>query len=164
MKLKFIDVGGATQEVDLDASIYKAAADNQMSVPQYLNITYPTNAEKDGTAFEQFMANTGLFLHADGRYGIRPPTMEQVINGNAVMNAGVIVRDAQPASRILFPAVFLEAVENKLKADTSGYVASFDSLVAVSDSINGARFEQPILNYTRPEGARSQCGRDLGQR
>jgi hypothetical protein len=157
MKLKFIDAEGATQEADLEVSIYREAADNQMSVPQLINTRFPTNADKHGTAFEQFMANTGMFLHADGRYGIRPPTMEQIINGTAVMNAGTIVREASPVSRILFPAVFLEAVENQLKDDTDSYVAMFDSMVAVSDSINGPRFEQPVLNYSKPEGARSQA-------
>ncbi len=155
-KLSFIDAKGANQEVELTASVYQAAADAQMTVPQYINSTYPTNAKKDGTAFEQFMANTGLFLRADARYGLRPPTMEQCVNGVAVMNAGVIVRDAQPASRILFPAVFLQAMEDKLAADTTGYVAMFEKLIAISDSINGARFEQPYLNYAGPEAARSQ--------
>ena len=155
-KLTFKDASGANQEVDLTVDVYKAAIDNRLTVPQYLNSTYPTNAAKDGTAFEQMLAATGLFMRADANYGLRPPTMDQIINGQATMNAGVIVRDAQPASRILFPAVFLEAMENKLKANTNGYVAQFESMIAVNDSINGARFEQPVLNFSRPEAATHQ--------
>jgi len=147
-KVALTDEKGARQEVELDVSVYKEAADNMLSVPQYVNLRYPTNAEKDGTAFEQFMASCGLFMHADARYGIRPPTMEQIVNGQAIVQAGTIVREANPASRILFPAVFLEAVENQLKADTTSYVAQFDSMVAVNDSIASNRFEQPILNYS----------------
>ena len=155
---KFIDLQGATQEVKLDVSIYQEASDNKMTVPQLINTKYITDSEKFGSAFDQFAAESGLFLHSDNRYAIRAPSMAEVFNGtSAVMNAGVIVRDANPASRILFPAVFLEAVENKLKANTDGYVAQFDSMVAISDDIVGARFEQPLINYSAPEGARSKA-------
>lgn len=156
MKLNFIDAAGASQDVELSAGIYREASDNQMSVPQLINTKFPTNAEKTGTAFEQFMANSGLYMQSDARFGIRPPTMSHVLDGVQKMEAGAVVRDASPASRILFPAVFLELIENKLKADTSSYVGTFDSMVAVDDSIPGARFEQPVINYSRPEGARSQ--------
>src|SRR3990167_5548836 len=135
MKVNILDVSGANQEIDLDVTVYRDAADAQMTVPQYVNQKYQTNAEKDGTAFEQIMASTGLFLHKNDHYGIRPPTMQQVLNGNVTMNAGVIVRDASPASRIVFPAVFLEAVENKLKDDTVSYVGTFNGMVAIDDSI-----------------------------
>lgn len=155
-KLTVKNAAGENQEVDLQVDVYRKAVDAGQTVPQYLNTTYPTNAAKDGTAFEQLMEQTGLFVHADATYGLRPPTMAECINGTANMNAGVITRDAQPASRILFPAVFLEAMEDKLKTDTKGYVAQFESMIAVNDTINGARFEQPILNYSRPEAARHQ--------
>jgi len=158
--LSFKDKDGKMQEVKLDAengmALYKEAAAAQMTVPQYVNQKYETNAEQDGTAFEQFMAACGLFMHADRQFGIRPPSMRDVIDGVARMDAGVIVRDANPASRILFPAVFLEAVENKLKVDSGAYCNQFDSMIAISDDIVGARFEQPVLNFSRPEGHRSQ--------
>jgi len=160
---KYIDLKGAVQDVPLDVSIYKEAATNHMTVPQLINTKYETDSEKFGTAFEQFAAESGLFLHSDNRYAIRPPSMEQVLNGSAVMNAGVIVRDANPASRILFPAVFLEAIENKLKSDTAGYVGMFDNLVAIDDSILGPRLEQPILNFSNPEGARSKAIAQLSE-
>lgn len=156
MKVTIIDASGANQEVELSATLYKEAADNQLTVPQLINKKFPTDAAKNGTAFEQMCAGTGLFIKADEAYGIRPPTMKSVLEGTGQLQAGVIVRDAQPASRILFPAVFLELIENKLKADTASYVSLFNSLVAVDDSIQGARFEQPVINYANPEGARSQ--------
>lgn len=158
--LSFKDKNGGNQEVNLDAAggmgIYKEAADSGMSVPQYVNLKYETDSEKYGTAFEQFMAACGLFMAADRAYGIRPPTMDQVFNGVARLDAGVVVRDASPASRILFPAVFLEAIENKLRTNFGTYAGLFDKMIAISDDINGARFEQPILNYAKPEAHRSQ--------
>jgi hypothetical protein len=156
MTVTFIDAEGSSQQVALDAGIYKEAAEQRLTVPQLLNMRYPTNAEKHGTAFEQFMAATGLYVQSDSRFGIRPPTMKQVLGGVGQIEASAVIRDASPASRILFPAVFLELVENKLKSDTGSYVATFEQLIAVDDSIQGPRFEQPVINYSRVEGARSQ--------
>ena len=147
-QIAIIDKAGATQQIELDVQVYKAAADAGMSVPAYLNRTYETNAEKDGTAFEQALAQAGLFMHKDNAYGIRPPSMEEIIKGNAVMNAGVVTRDAQPTSRILFPAVVMQALESALYYDAGGYAGLFEQQIAVSDDINGARFEHPVINFS----------------
>jgi hypothetical protein len=160
----FIDAQGARQDVKLDVTIYKEAEKHGMSVSQYLNRKYPTNAEREGTAFEQFMASCGLFFKADRAAGIKPPTMHDIIHGQAELNfaalegkqAGVIVQEAQPASRIIFPAVFLEAIENALHTDYGSYVGTFNSLIAVDDSINSNRFEQPLLDYSRVNGTVAQ--------
>lgn len=153
---KFIDQSGATQNVELSHTIYADAAKLGLSVPQFINTTYPTDSAKFGTTFEQLLASEGMFLRADRALGIRPPSMKEILEGNMALNAGTIVRDAAPASRILFPAVFLQAMENKLATDFGSYSAMWDSMIAISDSINGARFEQPILNYSKPEAARHQ--------
>jgi len=156
-KIAFIDAAGANQEADLDVTVYREAADNAMSVPQFLNAKYPTDPDKHGTAYEQFLASAGLFQHSDNRHGLKPPTMKAIFDGAAGMQAGLITREAAPASRILFPSVILEAVENKLRDETGSYVSLFDSVVARTDVINGLKFEQPVLNYTNPEGARMQA-------
>lgn len=154
-KVHFTDADGARQEVDLDVTVYREAAENNMSVPQFLNLKFPTQPETHGTAFEQFMASCGLFVRADNTYGIKPPSMKEIFEGAAQMQAGgLITREAAPASRILFPSVVLEAVENKLRDNTTGYVALFDSLVSRTDTINGHKFDQPVLDFSGPEGAR----------
>lgn len=153
---KFLDQNGATQEVTLQHTVYADAAKAGLSVPQFINTTYPTDAAKYGSTFEQLLASEGMFLRTDRSLGIRPPTMKEIIEGNMPLNAGTIVRDAAPASRILFPAVFLEAMENKLKTDFGSYTSLWDSMIAISDSINGNRFEQPVLNFSAPEAARHQ--------
>lgn len=160
----FIDAQGARQDVKLDVSVYREAEKANMTVPQYLNAKYPTNADRDGTAFEQFMASCGLFFKANRAAGIKPPTMHDIVNGQAELNfdalggkqAGVIVQDAQPASRIIFPAVFLEAIDSALHNDYSSYVGLFNQLVAVDDSINSNRFEQPLLDYSNVNGTVAQ--------
>lgn len=153
---KFLDQNGATQEVTLDVSVYREAANAGMSVPHYLSQRYPTDDAKYGSTFEQLLANQGLFVRADRKHGLRPPTMAEIFDGSAVMQAGTVVRDASPASRIMFPAVIIEAVENKLRSDTAGYVSLFDKMIAIDYSIAGPKYEQAVLNFSKPEAARSQ--------
>ncbi len=153
---KFYDQAGALQEAQIDVSIYKQAADKGMSVPQFLAQKFPTDSQKYGSTFEQFLASEGIFIRANKEFGIRPSTLAEIVNGELQAGGNTVTRDAAPASRILFPAVFLEAIENKLKTDFGGYSGLFDKMVAIDDSINGARFEQPVLDYSKPEAARSQ--------
>lgn len=144
--VSFIDRDGATQQVELGLDVYKAASDEGMSVPSYINTKYEADTEH-GTAFEQFLASCGLFLKNDRTYGVKAPSMKDVLSGTAEMNAGTIVRDANPASRILFPAVVLAALDSQLTYDAEGYPALFEQLIAVSDDIDGPRFEHPVIDY-----------------
>lgn len=154
--MKYFDKAGAIQEVNLTAEIYKDAALAGQTVPQYINTKFETDTAKYGSVFDQMCSAAGLFLQSNAAYGIKAPTMAQVMDGAVKIDAGVVVREASPVSRILFPAVFLEAIENKLKTDTGSYAAIFEKMIAISDTINGARFEQPVLNYANPEAHRSQ--------
>lgn len=157
---KYVDAKGANQEVKVEASEaigwYKEAQKLGMSLPAYLAQKYPTDSEKYGSTFEQFCASLGLFVRANQKVGLRPPTIEEALNGSAVLQAGTVVKDAAPASRILFPAVFIEAIENKLKVDYTSDANVFEQLIAVDLSIAGERYEQPVLNFSRPEAARHQ--------
>jgi hypothetical protein len=158
MKFKFYDQAGATQEVSVEdaqaVAWYKEAADQGMSVPALLATRYPTNQEQYGSTFEQFCAGLGLFVRADKANGIRPPTIAEAMNGSAALQAGTVVKDAAPASRALFPAVIVQAIENKLKHDYSTDANIFEQLVAVDLSVAGERYDQPVLNFSRPEAAR----------
>lgn len=157
MKVTFIDENGARQELNLETSVYKAAHDANMTVPQYLNHKYPTRAESYGTTFEQLCASAGLFMFRDKQYGLRPPTIKQVLDGQAAsIQAAGVVHDADPASRILFPAVILEMIENKLQVDRTTAPAVFDQLVAIDDTVAGDKVEQPVIDFSRPEAARLQ--------
>lgn len=155
---KFIDQAGNAQEVKPEASDalgwYKEAADANMSLPAFLAAKYPTDEAKYGSTFEQFCANRGLFIRADRRHGLRPPTIAEVMQGGAVLQAGTVIKEASPASRILFPAVIIEAIENKLKTDYTSDANVWEQLIAVDLSIAGSKFEQPVLNFSKPEGAR----------
>ena len=150
----FIDDKGATQQLNLDVSMYKIAADNNMSLEQYVNRQYP--AQANGNTFDQLLASEGIFVRGNKDIGLRAATMDEVLNGRPRMEAGVIVKDAIPTSRILFPAAILAAVEDKLVADLEMTPNAFSGLVAVDDVISTDRWERPVLNFSKPEAARSQ--------
>lgn len=145
--LGVVAADGSHQQVELSVELYAQASERGMTLPALINQLYPTNASNDGTAFEQLLAQTGMFMTTDRVNGIRPPKLADIVGGKAEMNAGVIVRDAQPASRIMFPAVVLEAMESQLYYDAGGYLGQWETLIAMKDDIQGARFEQPIINY-----------------
>lgn len=151
----FHDASGARQEITLDATIYREAADNSMTVPELLARKYPTDAAAHGSTFEQIMAGAGYFMRGDKALGITKAKIGDLLEPRSV-SAGVITRDATPTSRVIFPAVIQEAMENKLREDTSSDVAIFNSMVALTDDIDGDKFEQPILDFSKPESGRSQ--------
>lgn len=152
----FIDAQGATQQVPVDVSMYRMAADNGMSLAQWVNTQYPTDPEAHGNTFDQLLASEGIFVRPNKEYGIRAASMEEVLNGRPRMEAGVIVKDAVPASRILFPAAILSVIEDKLSVDLVETANSFDRMIAVDDTIAGDRYERPVLNFSKPEAARTQ--------
>jgi hypothetical protein len=151
---KFIDDTGATREVALDVSMYRIAADNNLSLEQYINRQYPVNVH--GSAFDQMLASEGVFIRGNRDIGLRAATLDEVLNGRPKTEAGVIVKDAVPQSRILFPAAILSAIEDKLVEDLTITPNAFNGLVAIDDVVSTDRWERPILNFSKPEAARSQ--------
>lgn len=154
-KVHFIDAAGGRQEVDLDASIYQEAADNKISVPQLLSRRFSTDAETYGSAFEQMAASAGIFMSEDRDNGFGKATIGDVLEGRLDASASVSTRESVPASRILFPAAILSLVEDKLYEDRSSDVVAFNQMVAVDETINSERYEQPVINFSVPEQGRS---------
>lgn len=156
----FIDQTGAVQQVTLDANIYRQAHDAGLSPEAFINQTYPVAADA-APAFEQLCASEGMFINRNNAYGIRPATMKAVLDGG--LQAGSIVKDSVPASRILFPIFQMAAVEDKLRNSDYGILALFNGAAAVVDSIADEKFERPILNFSKPEAARSKAIAQLSE-
>lgn len=154
----FYDKDGALQQVPLNVQMYREAADNGQSFAQFVNTQFPTDAERHGSTFEQLMASEGMFIKPNAEYGVRAASMDEILNGRPKRDAatGTIVKEAIPASRILFPAAILSAIEDKLSVDLETTPNAFEGMIAVDDSIGGDRFERPVLNFSKPEAARSQ--------
>lgn len=150
------DQDGKTQQVTIALEMYRDAAANGLSLEQHLNQLYPTQPGK-ASAFTQILASEGIFIKGNKQYGLRSATVAQMLEGIPRIEAGVIVKEAVPASRILYPAALMSAIEDKLSVDRETVPNAFESMIAVDDSINHDRFERPIINFSRPEAARSQA-------
>jgi len=157
---KFIDNTGAIQDFPLDATIYRQANDAALSAMAFINQQCPTQADAP-TAFEQMCASEGMYLGRNEAFGIRPATMKAILHGE--MQAGSITKDSTPASRILFPMFQMAAMENKLRAKDYGVLALFNGAAAVVDTLDNDRFERPILDYSKPESARSRLTAQLSE-
>lgn len=151
-ELVYIDAVGDKKPVDLSVGMYREASEAGQSVPQFLATKYPTNNEKQGTAFEQLMEQCGIFVKGDANFGIRPTRLHDILEPK---QGSAITKDGIPASRLLFPAAILSVIENKLAVDLDVDADGFDGMVAVDDSVANDRWERPVLNFSNPEAARS---------
>ena len=151
----FINAEGQRSEVTLSPNLYKAAVDAGLSVPQYLNREYQTEATAGSSTFEQLCASSGLIVGNNREFGLRSPVLNDILSGKADLNAAATA-DANPASRILYPAVVLELIENQLAVDRDTDPTSFDKMVASDISVTSNRVEQPIVDVSAGE-ARAQA-------
>ena len=150
--LVYIDASGDKKPLDLSLSMYQAASDAGQTLPQHLATVYPTNAEKHGSAFEQVLEQVGVFVKGNSAYGLKPSTMEDLLSHK---EAASITKEGVPVSRLLFPAVILGVIEDKLQVDLTTNLNGLSSLIAMDDSIAGDRWERPVLNFSKPEKARN---------
>lgn len=150
----YINAAGETHQVELHVGMYREAFAQQLSLEQFINRQYADTAPGQATAYQQILASEGLFIKPNKEYGVRAASMEEILNGRSGMQAGTILKEGVPASRILFPAAIMSAIEDKLTVDLSISPNAFESMIAVDDSINGDRYERPVLNFSRPEAHR----------
>jgi len=160
---------GVATKVDLSLDHYKAAFDAGQTLPQFINSTYDTDPEKYGTAYEQACASNGLFMSANNTYGIKPPTMAQVLDGKVDINMGAaITRNTGEdrfgvSGRLLFPSMIMELVSSNLLTDNSQYEGVFNRLIADTVSVDSPRYDQPIVTLTDTGGIRGERSMPISQ-
>lgn len=144
-----IDASGLNHEYDPSLSDYRQAGEAGQSLQAFY-------AAKFGVedAFQQVCAGQGIFVSGNKLLGIRSTTMEEIMAPQA---AGTIVKDGVPASRIMFPAVLMGAVENKLQVNRAQTVSALDQMIAYEASIGSERYEHPVIDFQRPEAGRSRA-------
>jgi len=153
---KFYDAEGALREVEVSLDTIREAGNNNMSVRDYVNTVYQTNAEAYGDAFSQFCASEGIVLVPQKRSGIRAPSLDAALNGRPTLEAGAIVRQpSQQARTLLMPAIGA-LVEDKLLGDFETNAMVFDKMIALDDTITDEWLLWPEANYAGPEAGRSQ--------
>lgn len=158
MSVNFKNAKGEMHDVDLETSVYREAHDSGLTVRQLINQKHPTQVDGPD-AFTQMCASAGLFFKEDRMNGVKAPTLSNIIDQPVKDATGSIVREATPASRILFPAAVLEYVESKLARALADGPNAFDNAVAVSQTVSGPRIEQPVISYDNaggPENSRAQ--------
>ena len=156
----FIDADGQRQEVSLDITIYKEAAEHGMSLGQYLEHKYPSHPDR-GSTFAQMLQSCGMYLSNDMETGIRAPSMKAVLDGSAKIMAGPLVRNDGSerntvSGRLLFPEVILELMAANLTENKDDFLNGYNQMVAITTNVTSPRVDQPTIDVTAPEGSRSQ--------
>ena len=157
----FISADGTRQEIKLDVTAYKAAAESGLSLAQWLEHKYPSHPDH-GSTFSQMLQSAGMYVKSDRETGIHAPSMKAVLEGGAkIMAAGALVRNDGSdrhgiSGRLLFPQVILELVAANLTENKDDFLAGYDSIVGLDTSVTSARVDQPTIDVTAPEGSRSQ--------
>ena len=159
----FINAKGENHEFEVSLDVIKAAADNRQSVRDYINSTLDTDASKYGDAFSQLCASEGIVLIPQNDYGMRAPSLQSVLSGRPILEAGAIVRQPSSQARVLLMPAIGALVEDKLVADLNMNADEFDSLVAQDDTIADEWLLWPEINFNGPEAARSQVTSQLAK-
>ncbi len=156
----FIDNTGAQQQVELSANIFKAAKENNLTVRQYINTTYPTASETE--TFKQMCASEGLFFGSDDAHAVNSTPMRTILDP-PVMEAANTSSENPVQSRILFPPALMSYMEDVMEKDRNSATQAFDQLVAITTTVASARTEQPVISYSGKEGPEDKRANRISQ-
>lgn len=153
-EIGIIDQFGQTQQVKIDLqTLAEAKAGGFKHIPAMLNARFPMAAGKP-TAAQQLYAQMGA--------GMKGVKLNYAFQGQG-FNAGAVTEDGSVAGRLVALPYLMDVIENKLTSSDYGIKGVFNSKAAVVESISGTKFERPILNFSRPEGARSRAISQLSE-
>ena len=155
-KVSFVAKDGTQQQVSIGLEHYAMAQKQNLSLRQLVNTMYPTTPDAKSDTFTQMLASVNFNVKPVKEFGIRPLTMAEIEYGGLEFSAGTQGMEVSPVqTKYLFPAVVAELVENKLFMDRASAISSFDSMIAITNSVAGRRVEQPVLDFSRPGGPES---------
>lgn len=174
--MRIIDKEGNAQEITLSLEDYKAALSQKLSFKQYLNQKFApeTDTNKHGEPYAQMMVSSGLFLKPVPERGIRPPTVQQVLEANnfEINAAGPYLRpDGSKAlasqndlvsQRLFFMSTMFEIIESALVRDESSWLGTFNRMVALTRSVDSPYIIQPTVTTTGPRGGDDYSDTSLG--
>lgn len=162
---KFIyrNTAGNFAEGDISLHDYEFAAKHNLKVAQVVNAKHPDADKRFGTAWSQGMEAVGIYPKGVPEMGIPATTMRDALNGDCMNQGGILqlagnsisapsipVGSSTPTSRLFLPEVILQTMEATLTEDYDPEVAMFNSMIAISDSITGPIWTQPIIDVTAP--------------
>ena len=152
-KLNIQDATGARAEVDVNLDLFRAAADGGHAHGlRKLDATIPTKVD-DLTPSQQVYAQLGLHR--------KDITLKAAMGMEAYQGAST--QDNSITGRLVTQAFLMDAIESSLRSSDYGITGIFNSKAAVVDSIQGTRFDRPLINYTRPAAGRSKSIAQLSE-
>ena len=153
-EIGIIDQFGQTQQIKIYLqTLAEAKAGGFKHIPAMLNARFPMAAGKP-TASQQLYAQMGA--------GMKGTKLNYALQGQG-FNAGAVTEDGSVAGRLVALPYLMDVIENKLTSSDYGIKGVFNRKAAVVESIGGTKFERPILNFSRPEGARSRAISQLSE-
>lgn len=153
-EIGIVDQHGQTQQIKVDlATLAEAKAGGFKHIPAMMNARYPTAAGQP-TAAQQMYAQMGA--------GNKDLKLSYALQGQG-FTAGAVTEDGSIAGRLIALPFLMDTIENKLTKSDYGILGLFNSKAAAVDTISGTKFERPILNFSRPEGARSRAIAQLSE-
>lgn len=147
--------GSELKTFEVDESIYRKAAEKNMTLRQYLKGTLTDCDYTYGEPLDQVMAGSGLLQ--DKQLGMPSLTAKDLQEG-AVAADKLRAPDGNDTSlgaRLLYPQLILETMQQHLHDDGSDILAKYSEMVAVSRNVGGKKVDQPLIDTRAPEGSRS---------
>jgi len=162
-----IDKDGAQQQAQVPETIYREAKDAGLSVGHYLNQKYKDADPKYGTPVQQLLASEGLTKAAGNQFGLRSPTLAQVLDGGIQAGSTNVEKKTDPfgsQSRTLFPLAVIQAIEDAVQPDRKTDDVVFRQMSAVTVPVASDTFAQPVMDYNVAGGANTGANRAKASR
>ncbi len=159
-KFKMRDPSGNLVEVPFHANEYQLASDAKLNLSQYLSQKYGngTDEGKFGPVISQFMSSANMFLGSDMATGLRSPSMKEIVN-DGIQMSNVVRNDGSDrnsvAGRLLFPEIIMRTMEANLIGNYDDFIGGWGSMIAMTESINGPIFDQPVVNTQAARDSRA---------
>ena len=149
---------GAIDQIDIDLNLAAEAQAAGAKHPlAYLDSKIPVAPglplPRQQVYLQMGLANPGI-------------TLKDALDGRAAIQAGLTgptTNDGSVTGRLATQAYLFDAIENKLRASDYGIMGLFNRKAAAVDSINGTKFDRPIINMTRPEQGHSRAIAQLAE-
>lgn len=155
------DREGKAQEVQINLEDYAQAYASGKSFAQHLNAKFKTDTDKYGSAFDQVLSTSGIFVRENRTTGAKPPSLAELFaTGGTEINMGTMTRNEGNArdttlGRLLFPSIVLEMMDAYLLENTQSFEGQFQQMVAKTTAVDSPRWTQPLIDVTAPRSERS---------
>lgn len=152
----FIDEKGSKQEITVDLGMVQDAKTAGLSLRDHVNATFTTDAEVHGDVFSQLTASEGIVLTPNRTFGMKSTSLDAILNGRPVLEAGALVRNPSTQGRVLLMPAIGALVEDKLLSDLDMNANAFDAMIANDETIADEWLLWPEINFSGAEAGRSQ--------